>query len=95
MHCIEIHLDIVSKIGHINRPPMMMTATSNPDDSGVVDYFMEKVVSIPFVDESEMEAAFENMMDKLEGGAKFLRIRGMGIATANIFLVEMVRHVEV
>ena len=94
MH-FEIHLDIVSKIGHINHPPMMMTATSNPDDSRVVDYFMEKVVSIPFMDESEMESAFENMMDKLEGGAKFLIIRGMGIATANIVLVEMVRHVEV
>lgn len=85
MHCIKIHLDIVSKIDHINHP----------DDPRVVDNFTEKIVPIPFVDESEMEAAFENMMRKLEDGAKFLNIRGMGIATANIVLVEMVRHDEV
>lgn len=85
MHCIKIHLDVVQHIDHI----------THPDGSRVVDYFMEKVVSIPFVDESEMEAAFENMMRKLESGVKFLNIRGMGIATANIVLVEMVRHVEV
>ena len=85
MHCIKIHLDVVQHIDHV----------THPDGSRVVDNFTEKIVPIPFVDESEMEAAFENMMDKLEGGAKFLNIRGMGIATANIFLVEMVRHVEV
>lgn len=84
MHCIKIHLDVVQHIEHI----------THPDGSRVADEFTEKIVPIPFVDESEMEAAFEHMMCKLEDGAKFLNIRGMGIATANIVLVEMVRHVE-
>ena len=84
MHYIKIHLDIVSKIDHV----------THPDGSRVVDDFMEKVIRIPFEDEFEMEDAFDNIMYKLEDGVKFLRIQGMGIATANIFLVEMMRDVE-
>ena len=60
----------------------------------MMDDFSEKIVLIPFEDEFEMEDAFDNIMYKLEDGVKFLRIQEKGIATANIFLVEMMRNVE-
>ena len=60
----------------------------------MMDDFSEKIVLIPFEDEFEMEEAFDKIMYKLEDGVKFLRIQEKGIATANIFLVEMMRNVE-